>query len=454
MLFKIALYGSFKNTPGYTWVNPDGLDTSPFGRIPGKPTDGRRIQDDEVRGGYFIDAAKDVFYAFRFINGGSDALGREGVVITNWITVPFSEIRGFNIRPLYDHLRLKELPRDIGGIDISLSSKNASSHSEVSSNQNTEENFFSVLSPLEKTGAVQGTTVDALFDIPVSVRRGNPLVMFDLKGNDRTAEVKIIETVPHKQPFRLSPRTPSTSEKKQIDKTVDFDAIQKSIAGIAKKLLLISLTIIIVVCIISLFPEKSHSPSSKRQKDPGRTVQNTSTESATTEHAGTEKESKKKTVYKFAMTFYYDKSYQWSKNPVNSSFATILNQEDYLLISFNDGYYFGQNNGSSLDLMKDQKKVGSIEQTSNSITIRLHEESLPDQEEDSSIRQDRDQAELRNQLQHQDDEATPGKIYFLRDENENHYAELNVKNDSIELKIIEAMPVLPLLQLTREITNE
>ena len=77
-----------------------------------KYEDGRKLGNNELYGGYFVDIHNDLFIAFRFIDGGHDALGRTGVVITNWAVTQYSKILGKNIKPLFDRLTIKQMPID------------------------------------------------------------------------------------------------------------------------------------------------------------------------------------------------------------------------------------------------------------------------------------------------------------------------------------------------------
>ena len=123
MKFSIALYGSLKDSAGYTWKALHDVDTNRLEEINFKLTkqyeDGRKIPAEAIFGGYYIDFNLDRFYAFRFMNGGYDNRGRAGVVVTNWAVSRYSEVAGKDIKALFEHLTFMQLPAN-GNMDIVL----------------------------------------------------------------------------------------------------------------------------------------------------------------------------------------------------------------------------------------------------------------------------------------------------------------------------------------------
>ena len=121
MQFSLALYGSFPDTNGYTWKNPAGLNTSGLEKIKSffsnPPQDGRKILPNDCIGGFYLDPVTDTFYAFRFINGGCDSHGRDGVVITNWVVCKLSEVLGKNIEELFSRIRKEYMEKIHKGLE-------------------------------------------------------------------------------------------------------------------------------------------------------------------------------------------------------------------------------------------------------------------------------------------------------------------------------------------------
>ena len=173
MIFKIAMYGSFKTTAGYTWLNPNNLDIRKFedisNHLSNKPSDGRLIQKDDLLGGFLIDKTNGCFCAFRFVDGGRDALGRAGVVITNWAFARYSDVCGKNIRALFDALNFKELP----------------SSNEISLSVSFDFNQTKTLAE----GVLNGNEVDCIFKLPDHINQ-NILVHFTINSLSKKATVK------------------------------------------------------------------------------------------------------------------------------------------------------------------------------------------------------------------------------------------------------------------------
>lgn len=203
MIFKLAMHGSFKNTAGYTWINPNKLDVrrieSIIHSLSNKRSDGRDIGGGDILGAYFIDTDEDLFYAFRYIDGGTDALGRAGVVITNCAVARYSDVCRKDIRKLFDALSFNELPAN-GEINVPDSFE------------------FGIASALHE-GALNGNEVDSVFRLPAAVDR-NVIVQFELKSQGNTASVRYLSPAPRKPMKPEALRIASRPAKQEIPATV------------------------------------------------------------------------------------------------------------------------------------------------------------------------------------------------------------------------------------------
>lgn len=198
MNLKIALFGSFRDSNGYTWRLPDEITQKQLQEVTNlflkTYDDGRRLPLDEIYGGYFLDATHQMFYAFRFIDGGRDSRGREGVVITNWAVAPYASMGGKNIRSLYDRLTFSALPNP----------------SEIIFSDSFE--FIAPTTTLNE-GVLSGDKVFSIFNLPTNIDR-NSIVQFELKGIDKAATIKFISTPFSRTGFSKAKTNTMVQEKK------------------------------------------------------------------------------------------------------------------------------------------------------------------------------------------------------------------------------------------------
>lgn len=182
MKFAIALYGSFKDSAGYAWKLPVGYDQGVFERIKRHFSksyeDGRRLSSSELYGGYYIDIINDRFLAFRFIDGGEDALGRVGVVVINWAVTQYSGIVGKNIKSLYDRLTMRQMP--LGEcIDVDFKSEFAFCG-----------NVAGTILGAERV--LLGEEACSVFQLPIAKCCRDTLVEFVLMSQQKEASVKFL----------------------------------------------------------------------------------------------------------------------------------------------------------------------------------------------------------------------------------------------------------------------
>lgn len=184
MEFTIALYGSFEDSNGYTWKLPNNIDPEQLQKIKNKflktYEDGRSLHPNEVYGGYFIDADHQVFYAFRFISGKQDSRGREGVIVTNWAVADWFEVKGKSVRSLFDKLSF-DTPPDSYEIHVTDDAPE------------TEPIKF----PDAAEKSLSGDDVDSVFNLPNCLNT-NMLVQFELKNNEKKADIKNYSPPPPK----------------------------------------------------------------------------------------------------------------------------------------------------------------------------------------------------------------------------------------------------------------
>ena len=245
MKFAIALYGSFKDSAGYTWKLPCGYNKKIFETITSnfsqKHEDGRKLKQNELYGGYFIDVHNDRFVAFRFIDGDQDALGRSGVVVTNWAVTQYSKVVGKNIKLLFDRLTMKQMP--LGeSIDIDFPSDFSFSGS-VSA------------SILRSENVISGDKAECVFQIPKCTK--NILIQFTMKANQKEAIIKF--SPPYSEPPR--PIKPTVRLWDNITKLFNFQDIphiKKFFSGI----------LIVFCCVVAivLWPKTPQKTKTTDQK--------------------------------------------------------------------------------------------------------------------------------------------------------------------------------------------
>ena len=212
MKFTIALYGSFKDSAGYTWKLPNGYNKKLFevieSNLSQKYEDGRKLGNNELYGGYFVDIHNDLFIAFRFIDGGHDALGRTGVVITNWAVTQYSKILGKNIKPLFDRLTIKQMPID-GSIDVDLPSEFTLSNNYTSNILGTERDIW-------------GEETLSLFKIPSSKCSRITLTQFALKENYKKASIKFLSPIPKEKNTEKTTKSQRKIPKVNLTKILQY----------------------------------------------------------------------------------------------------------------------------------------------------------------------------------------------------------------------------------------
>jgi len=182
MKFAIALFGSFKDSPGYVWKLPSGHDGKVFENIASHCSrsydDGRRLGPDEMYGGYFIDVVNDRFFAFRFIDGGEDSLGRAGVVVTNWAVGQYSSLAGKDLGPLFGRLAMREMP--LGeNIEVDLPGEFSFSGDSADSVLGSER-------------VLRGESAEGVFRLPAVKCRRQTMVEFVLKEQNKEASVRFL----------------------------------------------------------------------------------------------------------------------------------------------------------------------------------------------------------------------------------------------------------------------
>ena len=270
MNFTIALFGSFKDTNGYAWKLPNGINQNSLQDVANHflkyYEDGRRLLPNEIYGGYFLDSANQVFYAFRFIDGGQDSYGRAGVVITNWAIAPFSEVCAKSIRTLFDLLTFKMLPES-GKIFVS----------------DTFE--FSLAATTLSEGNLTGDAVDTVFRLPGTADK-DVLVQFELKNQNKNATIKCFSPLrkhvfPKTKIKTVVQEIPPPINKKKRGKRFSFHMVCASVLFVA-----------LILFGIGLWPNKSRmtevdSPieqlnSSLHSEDVSQTVKDTSSYASTT----------------------------------------------------------------------------------------------------------------------------------------------------------------------------
>lgn len=179
MQFSLALYGSFPDTNGYTWKNPAALNTSKLEKIKSffstPPQDGREILPNDCIGGFYLDPVTATFYAFRFINGGCDSRGREGVVITNWVVCKLSEVLGKNIEELFSRMVQTNLQSPY--IDLFLPCTTTAYDTQFHQATDSERNLF-------------GEMTHSVFSLPMQSSGRAIFVQFALRSTGKNANIK------------------------------------------------------------------------------------------------------------------------------------------------------------------------------------------------------------------------------------------------------------------------
>lgn len=198
MQFSLALYGSFPDTNGYTWKNPAALNTSKLEKIKSffsnPPQDGREILPNDCIGGFYLDPVTATFYAFRFINGGCDSRGREGVVITNWVVCKLSEVLGKNIEELFSRMVQTNLQSPY--IDLFLPCTTTAYDTQFHQATDSERNLF-------------GEMTHSVFSLPMQSSGRAIFVQFALRSTGKNANIKF---------FRIPKEYSASKEKMQNEK--------------------------------------------------------------------------------------------------------------------------------------------------------------------------------------------------------------------------------------------